>query len=240
VKPFDGRLDAHASIANQEDTMRFKNREHAARLLAERLRAAYGNKRALVLGVPRGAMPMAKIIANELGGELDVVLVHKLGHPDQPEFAIGAVDESGNMILHDWAAEVPRRYIEAEKDRQLAVLRNRRRRYTPDRAPLSPAGRTVIVVDDGIATGSTMTAALRAVRAQGPSNLIGAVAVASPTAARAMKQECDAIVCLNEPAEFFAVGQYFDDFTQVTDEDVIALMTDAPTPIAPPSGERAA
>jgi predicted phosphoribosyltransferase len=182
---------------------------------------------------------MAKIIAEELKGELDAMLVHKLGHPDQPEFAIGAVDESGNMILHDWAAEIPRRYIEGEKDRQLAVLRSRRNRYTPGRRPISPAGRIVIVVDDGIATGSTMMAALRAVRTQHPKKLIGAVAVASPEAARAMLRECDAMVCLNVPAEFYAVGQFFEDFTQVTDEDVIALMNNENRG-TPPSDERAA
>ena len=220
--------------------MRFKNREHAAYLLAERLRAAYRDKNPLVLGVPRGAMPMAKIIADELDGELDVVLVHKLGHPDQPEFAIGAVDQSGNTILHDWAAEVPAEHIEAERQRQLATLRERRARYTPGRVPADPSGRFVIVVDDGIATGSTMMAALRAVRAQHPKKLIGAVAVASTEAARVMRQECDAIVGLNVPSDFYAVGQYFDDFTQVTDEDVIALLACERARVAPPPDDRAA
>jgi putative phosphoribosyl transferase len=204
--------------------MRFRSRQHAAYLLAERLRAAYRNKHPLVLGVPQGAVPMAKIIADELGGELDVVLVHKLGHPDQPEFAIGAVNESGKAILHEWAAELDPEYIEAEKRRQLEILRDRRTRYTPQHTPINPKGRIVIVVDDGIATGATITAALRAVRAQHPSKLIAAVAVASPAAARALRQECDAIVCLNVSADFSAVGQFFDDFTQVTDEDVIALL----------------
>jgi predicted phosphoribosyltransferase len=204
--------------------MRFRNREHAAQLLAERLRAAYRDRHPLILGVPRGAVPMAKIIAEELGGELDVVLVHKLGHPDQPEFAVGAIDENGNTILHEWAAEVDPAYLEEEKSRQLAVLRERRARYTPDRSPANAEGRTVIVVDDGIATGSTMMAALRAVRAQHPKRLIGAVAVASPSAAQAIRRECDAIVCLMVPAEFAAVGEFFDDFTQVSDEDVIEAL----------------
>jgi predicted phosphoribosyltransferase len=207
--------------------MRFRDREHAAHLLAERLRAAYKNKHPLVLGVPRGAMPMAKIIAAELGGDLDVVLVHKLGHPDQPELAIGAIDESGNTILSDWGAELDPEYIEEEKRRQLATLRDRRARYTPDRAPINPEGRIVIVVDDGIATGSTMLAALRAVRAKNPKKLIGAVAVASPNAARAMLDECDAMVCLNVPADFSAVGEFFDDFNQVSDEDVIEVLRES-------------
>ena len=170
---------------------------------------------------------MAKIIAEDLGGELDVVLVHKLGHPDQSELAIGAIDEDGNAFLSEWAADLDPAFLEAEKRRQLEVLRQRRARYTPLRAPIDPRGRIVIVVDDGIATGSTMTAALRAVRAKKPKKLIGAVAVASTEAARAMLHECNAMVCLKIPAEFYAVGQFFDDFGQVSDEDVIASLRES-------------
>lgn len=204
--------------------MRFRNRQHAAELLAERLRVSYKNKNPLVLGVPRGAVPMAKFIADALGGELDVVLVHKLTHPEQPELAIGAIDEQGNAFISDWAKDLDPVYLEAEKKRQLAVLAKRRATYTPARQPIDPKGRIVIVVDDGIATGSTMTAALRALRGRKPKKLVGAVAVASPDAARAMLHECDSMVCLNVPAEFYAVGQFFDDFAQVTDEEVVAIL----------------
>ena len=204
--------------------MRFKSREHAAQLLAERLRAGYRSKHPLVLGVPRGAVPMAKIIADALGGELDVVLVHKLTHPEQSELAIGAIDEEGNAFVNDWAADLDPDYLEAEKRRQLSLLRERRARYTPLRKSIDPQGRIVIVVDDGIATGSTMTAALRAIRARKSKKLVGAVAVASADAARAMLHECDAMVCLNVPAEFYAVGQFFDDFDQVTDDDVVDIL----------------
>lgn len=204
--------------------MRFSNRQHAAELLVERLRTSYKNQNPLVLGVPRGAVPMAKFIADALGGQLDVVLVHKLTHPEQPELAIGAIDEQGNAFVADWAVDLDPVYLEAEKQRQLAVLARRRATYTPAREPIDPQGRIVIVVDDGIATGSTMTAALRALRSHKPKKLVGAVAVASPDAARAMRQECDAMICLNVPVEFYSVGQFFDDFAQVTDEEVIAIL----------------
>ena len=205
--------------------MRFRDREHAAQLLVERLRPNYWNKNALVLGVPRGAVPMAKIIADALGGELNVVLVHKLTHPDEPELAIGAIDENGNAFVSDWAADLDTGYLEAEKKRQLEVLQRRRNAYTPQRGPSDPKRRVVIVVDDGVATGSTMSAALRALRANKPKQLIGAVAVASPEAARALLHECDAMVCLHVPVEFYSVGQFFEDFTQVTDEDVIRILS---------------
>ena len=204
--------------------MRFRSREHAAQILAERLSAAYKNKNPLILGIPRGALPMAEIIADALGGELDVVLVHKLSHPDQPEFAVGAIDESGRLYLADWATELTPQLLEDEKQRQLDVLRRRRNLYTPLRPPIDPLGRIAIVVDDGIATGSTMIAALRAVRTKRPKKLICAVAVASPQALHAMSREADAVVCLTAPAEFFAVGQFFDDFAQVTDEDVVDIL----------------
>jgi predicted phosphoribosyltransferase len=204
--------------------MLFENREHAGRLLARRLSARYKNKNALVLAIPRGAIRMAEIIADALGGELDVVLVHKLGAPGQPELAIGAVDEAGNVFLSGYGLDIDRGYIETEKQAQLNVLRKRRVRYTPSRSAIDPHDRIVIVVDDGIATGSTMTAALRAVRRSKPKKLIGAVAVASPSAARAMSREADDIVCLNVPAEFYAVGQFFNDFSQVSDEEVAEIL----------------
>ena len=204
--------------------MRFRNREHAGQLLVEKLRKDYRSKDPLVLGIPRGALPMAEIIAEALAGELDVVLVHKLSHPDQPELAVGAVDESGNAYLADWATELDPATLEQEKRRQMAVLHRRREQYTPLRPPIDPHGRIVIVVDDGVATGSTMIAALRAVRARTPKKLVCAVGVASPHAARVIAQEADELVCLATPPEFFAVGQFFEEFAQVTDEDVVAIL----------------
>jgi putative phosphoribosyl transferase len=204
--------------------MLFQSREHAARLLAVRLSAGYKNKKALVCAIPRGAVPMAKIIADAIGGELDVVLVRKIGHPSQPELAIGAIDERGNVFLSDYALGIEAEYLEAEKDRQLEILRQRRALYTPRRAPIDAHDRIVIVVDDGSATGSTMMAALRAIREGKPKTLVAAVAVASAPAARALSHEADYLVCLKVPAEFYAVGQFFKDFTQVSDQEVIETL----------------
>lgn len=204
--------------------MLFENREDAARLLAHRLSAHYKSTKPLVLAIPRGAIHMAEIIADALGGELDVVLVHKLGAPGQPELAIGAIDEAGNVFLSGYGLDVDHAYIETEKQAQLEILRRRRGRYTPSRGAIDPHDRIVIVVDDGIATGSTMTAALRAIRRSKPKKLVAAVAVASPGAARAIAREADATVCLNQPADFYAVGQFFRDFAQVSDEEVAAIL----------------
>jgi putative phosphoribosyl transferase len=214
-------IRAKIGVINEEKAMVFQNREYAARLLARRL-SAYKNKNPLVLGIPRGAIRMAKIIADVLGGELDVVLVRKLRHPLQPELAIGAIDERGNVFLSDYALNVETEYLEAERAHQLEILRRRRAQYTPWRPPIDPCNRIVIVVDDGIATGSTMTAALRAVRARKHRKLVGAVAVASPQAA--MLRESDDMVSLKVPAEFEAVGQFFVDFSQVTDEEVVGIL----------------
>jgi putative phosphoribosyl transferase len=167
---------------------------------------------------------MAKITADFLGGELDVVLVHKLGAPAQPELAIGAIDETGNCFFSDYGLEVDNAYLEIEKRAQFELLQTRRAQYTPLREPIDPCDRLVIIVDDGIATGSTITAALRAVRSRKPRRLVAAAAVASSEAMRAMSDEADAVVCLHVPADFVAVGQFFRDFSQVTDEEVINIL----------------
>jgi putative phosphoribosyl transferase len=203
--------------------MIFDSREHAATLLARRLRR-YKGKNPLVFGIPRGAVPVAAIIADALGGDLDVVLVRKLRYPQQPELAIGAIDESGRTFLADYASDVDQKYLEQEKKEQLQVIRLRRKLYTPGRAPIDPSARIVIVVDDGIATGSTMIAALRAIRAAKPKKLVAAFAVAPHQSARALAHECDEIACLEMPAEFYAVGRFFRDFAQVSDEDVMAIL----------------
>lgn len=203
--------------------MYFKNRQQAAELLAEKL-ARYKGQNPLVLGIPRGAVPMAKIIADALDGEIDVVLVHKLGAPGNPELAVGSVDESGQVYLREHARALGLSDIEAEKTRQMKTLRERRARYTPVHPPIDPAGRIVIVVDNGIATGASMIAALRSVRAQRPKKLIAAAAVAPYESLQEIRALADEVVCLDVPADFYAVGQFFEEFTQVSDEEVIALL----------------
>lgn len=201
----------------------YRNREDAAEQIAERL-DHYRGGNPLVLAIPRGGVPMGRIVADRLGGELDIVLVHKLGAPGNPEYAIGSVDESGHVEVTQVARQyaIEQCYIDNERDRQLEHIRQRRERY--GRPPVDPKGRVVILVDDGIATGSTLLAAIRFVKAQAPSRLIVGVAVAPPETAKKIENEVDEMVCLYTPASFRAVGQFFANFRQVTDHDVIALL----------------
>ena len=204
----------------------FKDRADAASELASAL-SAYRGKNPLVLAIPRGAVQMGRILADELGGELDVVLVRKLRAPFSPEFAVGAIEESGwaHVADHAPSAGADEAYLRAEKQTQLDVLHSRRKMYTPARTPLDPAGRTVIVVDDGLATGETMIAALHAVRSRKPLRLVCAVPVAAPDSLRRVAPYADEVVCLHAPADFHAVGQFYASFSQVEDKEVVALLT---------------
>jgi len=210
----------------------FKDREQAAHLLAGRL-APYKGRNPLVLAIPRGAVPMAKIIAAELDGEFDVVLVRKLGAPGNPEFAIGAVEESGWVYLSPYAAQVgaDADYIARVKERELATIRARRAQYSPLRPPRDPKGRIVIVIDDGLATGATMIAALHALRGRAPEKLVCAVPVAPPDTLEKVGEYADEVVCLHSDANFQAVGQFYLRFAQVEDEEVIALLSEDKPPL---------
>jgi putative phosphoribosyl transferase len=205
--------------------MLFENRQEAAWYLAARL-AKYRGQNPLILAIPRGAVLMGWILAEELGGELDVVLVRKIGAPGNPELAIGSVAESGETVVSPWAEEagVPQSWIEQQARRQLAVLKERRKLYTPDRLAADPAGRVVIVLDDGVATGSTMLAALEQVRARNPYKLVAAMAVAPRETVAKLARAADEVVCLASPEPFFAVGRFFQDFSQVSDDEVMDIL----------------
>ncbi|MFC0039971.1 phosphoribosyltransferase family protein [Actinomadura rayongensis] len=204
----------------------FADRVTAGRELAERL-VPRNLEGALVLGLPRGGTPVAAEVARALNGTLDVLVTRKIGVPGQPELAAGAVAEGGEPALDPAllaeAGLTPADLapvIEAER----AELDRRVAAYRGDRPPPEIAGRTVVVVDDGLATGSTARAALRAVRARRPARLVLAVPVGAADTVRALRADADEIVTLAEPVPFFAVGQWYDDFTQTTDAEVVAAL----------------
>ena len=220
--------------------MRFEDRLSAAHLIAARL-ARFRGTRPLVLGIPRGGVPMARAIAEALDGDLDVVLVHKIGAPGNPEFAIGSVSESGEVVLGAAAVEIGAdpEYVQREAAAQVRTLRERRRLFSPVLAPADCADRIVIVVDDGVATGATMHAALTLLRRRGPRRLVAAMAVAPPATVRRLASAADEVVCLHTPEDFRAVGQFFEDFTPVSDDEAVAALREFHGVRGAGAGERA-
>ena len=210
----------------------FRDREDGARQLARRFQGRELHD-PLVLGIPRGGVVTAAVLARELDAELDVVLSRKLRAPEQPELAIGAICEDGHVWINPAAQGIIAShpgYLAEERRRQMAEIDRRRRLFRAVRPKASVADRSVIVTDDGIATGSTMMAALQTVKPQKPRELIVAVPVASPDRIQGILRWCDDVVCLLAPEEFWSIGQFYEDFSQVEDEQVISLLHEfAPT-----------
>jgi putative phosphoribosyl transferase len=203
----------------------FYDRNEAATKLSEKL-IPYKGKLPLVLAIPKGALPMAKIIADRLNGDLDVVLVRKLRAPHSPELAIGSVDENGNSYIAEFAALAGADidYIEYEKRTQLDIIHKRRLQYSSIRPSLDPKGRVAIVVDDGLATGATMISALCSIRKNKPAKLVCAIPVASKEALKKISAFADEVVCLETPRDFQAVAAYYTHFPQIEDDEVIHIL----------------
>lgn len=213
---------------NAVDTV-FRDRADGGKQLGERLKGR-ALRNPLVLAIPRGGVATGLALARELDAELDVVLSRKLRAPLQPEYAIGAISEDGHVTLNPGAAEATgttREYLEEEKRHQLSEIARRKKLFRAVRPEASIAGRSVIVTDDGIATGSTMIAALQAVRAQEPYELIMAIPVAPPDRLEQVRQLCDEIVCLLMPEDFCAVGRFYEEFNTVEDEQVVRMLREA-------------
>ena len=204
----------------------FRDRRDAGEALAKRLEAHRGTH-ALVLGLPRGGVPVAAQVARALDADLDIVVSRKLGSPVSAELAFGAVTANGGRFLNEDVLRmlnVSEEYVTAVTETQQAEARRRETLFRGSRPAPVVAGRTVILVDDGLATGATMRAAVRSVRQQQPQRVVVAVPVGSPEACAALRGEADEVVCLYEPRHFGAVGCYYEDFTQTQDSDVQTLL----------------
>jgi len=204
----------------------FRDRIEAGRLLAGELEKLH-LKKAVVLGIPRGGIVIAGELAAILNADLDIVLSHKLGASGNPEFAIGAIGEDGKLFLNETAVSElgeGKTYIEQEKTRQFAVIKRRIERYRQILPKVSLKDRCVIVTDDGIATGATMRAALWIARGEHPERLLAALPVGPPDTIQRLARDADEVVCLKAPSFFAAIGQFYLDFSQVEDEEVLEIL----------------
>jgi putative phosphoribosyl transferase len=206
--------------------MLFKDRRHAGELLAEKL-TLYQNKNPLILAVPRGGVSVAKPILDRLGGELDLMITRKIGAPFQPELAIGAVTGDGFLLLNHRLVKqlgVPPAYIEQAAEAERAEIQRRLKLYRQERPLVALNARTVLLIDDGVATGFTIKVALRSIRRHQPVELVLAVPVGPPEVLSELRVEVDQLYCLESPHYFSAVGRFYRDFTQVSDTEVMEIL----------------
>lgn len=225
--------------------MHFRDRRHAGRLLATQLMALAG-KRPVIVALPRGGVPVGFEVAAALDAPLDILAVRKIGAPGNPEFGVGAIAEDGTAVLNAQTAGrsgMTQSLLEATVQRELIELRRRMKRYRNGRAPIDVRGRTVIVVDDGLATGLTVVAAVRALRARGAASIVVAVPVGAPDSIALVGEEADEVVCHTIPHDLIGVGRWYEDFRPVADDEVVELLeaavTAAEAPRAPTAPARA-
>jgi putative phosphoribosyl transferase len=232
-----------ASVAPErleQPPSRFRDRAEAGRHLARRLSDLAGRANLLVLGIPRGGVPVAYEVAKALHAPLDVIVVRKLGFPGAEELAMGAIASGGVRVLNTEVLgqlPIPERMIDRVAARELKELERRERLYRGDRLPVDPRGRTVVVVDDGLATGSTMRAAVTALRQRQPAEIIVAVGAGATSTCRSLARLADRLVCVIVSEPFFAVGVWYEDFSPTTDEDVRRLLDELAPPGQPPPVE---
>jgi predicted phosphoribosyltransferase len=210
--------------------MLFRDRTDAGRALARRLRPYANRPDVLVLALPRGGVPVAYEVARALGAPLDVFLVRKLGVPGQEELAMGAIATGGTRVLNDevvGALQIPDEVIDSVAEAEWRELERRGRAYRGDRPLPEVRGRTVILIDDGLATGTTMRAAVAALRRQGPKRIVVAVPVAAVSSCEEFRDLVDDVLCVQTPEPFYAVGSWYEDFSQTSDAEVHALLEHA-------------
>ncbi len=209
-----------------EKNLHFKDRIDAGKKLAEAVLKYKGIRNAVVYALPRGGVVIGKEVAEKLGCPLDTLIIKKIGHPSFKEYAIGAASENGNAVFNEIELQnIDKKWLEKEIEKKKAEAKSRRELYSKDKQPINPEGKIAIIVDDGIATGLTMSAAIKEIKSNKPKKIIVAVPVAPKEIVDSMRKEVDEFISLSVPEVFLgAVGAYYDNFDQVSDREVLTLL----------------